>query len=107
MELALCKCISSLRCPVPLTHAADIFTVCRQSLILINDPFYNEPSNESTRGLSETNLASNKYNADLHLNTIRSGAYCPTQAGEAASYRQGTTCLCTYSASDRLATTCI
>eukprot|EP00891_Asterochloris_glomerata_P004328 jgi/Astpho2/4328/e_gw1.00065.64.1_t len=41
------------------------------SLILINDPFYNEPSNESTRGLSETNLASNKYNADLHLNTIR------------------------------------
>lgn len=61
-------------CHNALTHTADIFAARGQSLILINDPFYNEPSNESTRGLSETNLASNKYNADLHLNTIRSGA---------------------------------
>ena len=45
-----------------------------QGMILISDPYFNEPNVERMRGQAEGNKASNSYNAEIHLNTIRSGS---------------------------------
>jgi len=45
-----------------------------QGMILISDPYFNEPNVERMRGQAEGNKASNSYNAEIHLNNIRSGS---------------------------------
>ena len=42
-----------------------------QGMILISDPYFNEPNVERMRGQAEGNKASNSYNAEIHLNNIR------------------------------------
>ena len=42
-----------------------------QGMILISDPYFNEPNVELMRGQAEGTKASNNYNAEIHLNTIR------------------------------------
>lgn len=44
-----------------------------QGMILISDPYFNEPNVERMRGQTEGTKASNSYNAEIHLNNIRSG----------------------------------
>ena len=43
-----------------------------QGMILISDPYFNEPNVERMRGQTEGTKASNSYNAEIHLNNIRS-----------------------------------
>lgn len=45
-----------------------------QGMILISDPYFNEPNVERMRGQAEGNKASSSYNAEIHLNNIRSGS---------------------------------
>ena len=40
-------------------------------MILISDPYFNEPNVEQMRGQAEGTKASNSYNAEIHLNNIR------------------------------------
>ena len=40
-------------------------------MILISDPYFNEPKVERMRGQSEGTKASSSYNAEIHLNNIR------------------------------------
>ena len=42
-----------------------------QGMILISDPYFNEPNVEQMRGQAEGTKASNSYNAEIHLNNIR------------------------------------
>ncbi|DBA74342.1 hypothetical protein WJX77_011104 [Trebouxia sp. C0004] len=44
-----------------------------QGMILISDPYFNEPNVEQMRGQTEGNKASSSYNAEIHLNNIRWG----------------------------------
>jgi hypothetical protein len=45
-----------------------------QGMILISDPYFNEPNVERMRGQAEGNKASSSYNAEIHLNNIRCGS---------------------------------
>ena len=45
-----------------------------QGMILISDPYFNEPNVERMRGQAEGTKASNSYNAEIHLNNIRSAS---------------------------------
>lgn len=47
-----------------------------QGMILISDPYFNEPNVERMRGQAEGTKASNGYNAEIHLNNIRSASGC-------------------------------
>ena len=47
-----------------------------QGMILISDPYFNEPNVERMRGQAEGTKASNGYNAEIHLNNIRSAFGC-------------------------------
>lgn len=47
-----------------------------QGMILISDPYFNEPNVERMRGQAEGTKASNSYNAEIHLNNIRSAPGC-------------------------------
>jgi len=44
-----------------------------QALILVEEPYYNEPSYEAQRGTKEGNEASHAYNENLQYNNIRHG----------------------------------
>ena len=47
-----------------------------QGMILISDPYFNEPNVERMRGQTEGTKASNSYNAEIHLNNIRCMLSC-------------------------------
>ena len=47
-----------------------------QGMILISDPYFNEPNVERMRGQAEGTKASNSYNAEIHLNNIRCVLKC-------------------------------
>ena len=46
-----------------------------QGMILISDPYFNEPNVERMRGQAEGTKASNSYNAEIHLNNIRYASF--------------------------------
>jgi hypothetical protein len=48
-------------------------------MILVEDPYYNEPAHEATRGTDTGKSSAAAYNAELTLNVGASGATCDTQ----------------------------
>ncbi len=51
---------------VPLTHSRKTF-VTLQAMILVEDPYYNEPAHEAARGTDTGRSSAAMYNANLTL----------------------------------------